>query len=341
MKGRTARLAVVTALATGLSTAGAAFGQDTWTAPMSPRTFSTPGAVLSQDIRAGIEQLAANIVKEAPEGRQLRVAVADFPDLQGVTSALGRYIASRLTTRLAQSPKFFVIERQRLGQILAELKFGMSDLVDPAKVKQLGRMVGVEAVVVGTVADLGNQVDIDARMIEIETTHMLLGVTATLGKDPVVTQMLERGRQAAILTEPPSPASAPKSRPGSPTSSKAVSVNGFTFEARGCQRSGGEIVCTVAFVNAGAEQKQLRVQATCGGSSRIVDFRGNQYAVTRVAIGPRWGDCWIQETFLPQLPVNVRFIAKDVSDEATALNLIIVIEGFNRSLLLRDIPIGR
>lgn len=86
---------------------------------------------LAQDVRAGVEQLAAQIAKGAPEGKQLRVAVADFPDLQGATSDFGRFVASRLTTRLAQDRRFFVIERQRLGQVLAELKFSMSDLVDP------------------------------------------------------------------------------------------------------------------------------------------------------------------------------------------------------------------
>lgn len=148
--------------------------------------------VSAQDVRTGVEQLAAQIAKAAPEGRQLRVAVADFPDLQNVTSDLGRYIASRLTTRLAQSPKFFVIERQRLSQVLAELRFSMSDLVDPAKAKRLGQMAGVEAIVVGTVSDLGNQVDLDARMIEIETNRMLLGASVTISKDQVVAEMMTR-----------------------------------------------------------------------------------------------------------------------------------------------------
>lgn len=155
-----------------------------------------------QDLRAGVEQLAAQIVQAMPEGKQLRVAVADFPDLQGVGSDLGRYIASRLTTRLAQNPKFFVIERQRLGQVLAELKFSLSDLVDPAKAKRLGQMAGVEAIIVGTLSDLGSQVDLDARMIEIETNRMLLGATMTISKDHVVKEMLERGRQESVTVQP-------------------------------------------------------------------------------------------------------------------------------------------
>jgi len=188
----------------------------------------------AQDLRTGLDQLAAQITKAAPEDKQFLIAVADFPDLQGVTSDLGRYIASRLTTRLGQSPKFRVIERQRLEQVLGELKFSMSDLVDPEKAKQLGRMAGVEAIVVGSVSDLGNQVDIDARMIEIETNQMILAETTTISKDQVVTQLLDRGRQASISTTRPSTTpSAPQAPPGSQEVSQRLLIIGNTFKGLG------------------------------------------------------------------------------------------------------------
>ena len=158
----------------------------------------------AQDVRAAVERLATQIGKAAPEGRQqLRIAVADFPDLQGLTSDLGRFVAERLTTRLARGSRFFVIERRRLSQVLAELRFSISDLVDPAKVKQLGRMLGVEAIVVGLITDLGSQVDIDARVIEIETNRIILGATATVSKDQTVLQMLETGRQEQPVSSSP------------------------------------------------------------------------------------------------------------------------------------------
>jgi len=55
--------------------------------------FLSVRPVSAQDVRAGVEQLAAQVEKRAPAGKQLRIAVADFPDLQGVTSELGRFIA--------------------------------------------------------------------------------------------------------------------------------------------------------------------------------------------------------------------------------------------------------
>lgn len=153
----------------------------------------------AQDLRSGVEQLADQIIHVAPQDKTLRVAVIDFPDLLNIMSDLGRYIANRLTTRLAQSEKFFVVERQRLGQLLSELKFSMTDLVDPEKAKQLGQIVGVEAIVVGTVSDLGNQVDLDARVIEIDTSRMLVSVATTISKDQVVTQLMGRGRTAIVF----------------------------------------------------------------------------------------------------------------------------------------------
>jgi TolB-like protein len=169
----------------------------------------------AQDLRSGVEQLAEQIIQAAPQDKEIRVAVIDFPDLLNVISDLGRYIANRLTTRLAQSQKFHVVERQRLGQLLSELKFSMSDLVDPEKAKQLGQIVGVEAIVVGTVSDLGNQVDLDARVIEIDTSRMLVSVATTISKDQVVTQLVGRGRKSIVFpsssasqAEAPSTASA-------------------------------------------------------------------------------------------------------------------------------------
>jgi hypothetical protein len=89
----------------------------------------------------------------------------------------------------------------------------MSDLVDPNKAKQLGKMLGVEAIVVGTVSDLGNVVDVDTRIIDIETNNILPGTAAAINKDDTVRQMIERGR------EMPAPSSL-----GHPSTSAAPTV---------------------------------------------------------------------------------------------------------------------
>lgn len=192
------------------------------------------------DLKEGIEQLAVQLSKSVPEQKQLRVAVTDFPTLgpQAVISNLGRYIAERLTTRLSQNPQFSVIERRRLGQVLGELKFSMSDLVDPDKAKQLGKMLGVEALVVGSLSDLGNVVDVDVRIIEIEGNRMLPGVLTSILKDQVVQKMIEEGREtsaptgSASVSFPPSPGSPPPS-PGSQQASQRLLISGIAWKGAG------------------------------------------------------------------------------------------------------------
>lgn len=304
------------------------------------------GVAMAQDARTGVDQLAAQLIKGAPEGRQIRVAVADFPDLQNITNDLGRYIANRLTTRLTQSAKFQVIERQRLSQVLTELRFSMSDLVDPTKAKQLGRMAGVEAIVVGTVSDLGNQVDLDARMIEIETNRMLLGVSTTISRDQVVDDLLKRGREQTGFGQQsvgsPTPDKSGLSGPGE-SPKGVVTARGFTFLPQGCHRNAGELICTVTFTNIGREEKQLKVASSRYGSSpsRFIDKAGNQWPVEKVEIGRSRGPYWAMEKFLPQLPLNVHFVGKNIPDAVTSISVIVGIDGFMPAPVLRDIPVSR
>ncbi|MBI3302430.1 MAG: hypothetical protein HYZ72_10205 [Deltaproteobacteria bacterium] len=244
--------------------------------------FVPDRTALAQDLRAGVGRLADEIVKSMPQQQDpLRVAVADFPDLQNVTSDLGRYIANRLTTSLTQSPKFFVVERQRLGQVLAELKFSISDLVDPTKAKQLGQMVGVEAIVVGTVSDLGNQVDVDVRIIEIETTRTLLSATTTISKDQVVSQLLERGREAPVASpsaRTPTDTPSRSQQTGAPPAIKYQEFPKFRVEIEQLQIMGdGTITMFLAYINKTQEELLIGLCRASHANTFLVDSAGNHY----------------------------------------------------------------
>lgn len=241
----------------------------------------------AQDLRASVERLASQVVNAAPQEKQFRVAVADFPDLQGVISDLGRYVANRLTTRLGQNSKFSVVERQRLAQVLAELKFSMSDLVDPVKAKRFGQQAGVDCIIVGAISDLGNQVEVDARMIEIETNQILLGETVTVSKDQTVTDMLGRGRSGpgssqaspasstAVATEPPSD----QGRSGSILQlPKKVERKDFSFLLESCASVKDSMVCKLSLTNNDTEQREIEFFSR---NSYLLDREGQQYLVEK------------------------------------------------------------
>lgn len=172
--------------------------------------FLAPEVACAQGLRERVESLALELLTQVPTDRRLTVAMTEFPDLEGVTSDFSRYIAERMTTVFTQSPRVSVVERRRLAHVLAELGWSQAELLDPAKVPKIGQMTGADAVVVGTVADLGPTVDVEARLVALETGQLLGVATAAIPKDASVEALMARGRQApspvAALPGPVPPA---------------------------------------------------------------------------------------------------------------------------------------
>jgi curli biogenesis system outer membrane secretion channel CsgG len=87
-----------------------------------------------------------------------RVAVATFEDKSGSGyNHLGSGVADMLTTALVKSGKFIVIERQELEKVLDEQKLGESGLVTPESAPKVGKLLGAELFVVGSVSEFGTK----------------------------------------------------------------------------------------------------------------------------------------------------------------------------------------
>lgn len=87
-----------------------------------------------------------------------RVAVMDFEDKTGHGGwHIGSGMADMLTTALVKSGKFMVIERQQLDKIMKEQSLGMSGAVTPQSAAQVGKLLGVELMVTGSVNEFGEK----------------------------------------------------------------------------------------------------------------------------------------------------------------------------------------
>jgi TolB-like protein len=157
--------------------------------PFSVRARGAPQQTGAVPLSQGIADVAAQLAKSIPEGHPMTVAVTDFPDLGGQTCRMGRYVAERLTTLLSQHAQCRLIERRRLDLVLQELKFSMSELVDPTKARKLGQMLGVQGLVIGTISDVGSTLDLDARIIDIQTSVSLPGASASIIQDDMLKRL--------------------------------------------------------------------------------------------------------------------------------------------------------
>lgn len=93
-----------------------------------------------------------------------RVAVMDFDyatvqsgvaAIFGANQDVGKGIADLLVDKLVKDGTYSVIERKALDKVLAEQNFSNSDRADPSSAAKIGRILGVDAIIVGSVTQFG------------------------------------------------------------------------------------------------------------------------------------------------------------------------------------------
>jgi len=70
---------------------------------------------------------------------------------------VGQGVSDLLLTYLVKDGTFSIIERKTLDKILAEQNFSNSDRADPASAAKIGRLLGVDAILVGSITQFGNE----------------------------------------------------------------------------------------------------------------------------------------------------------------------------------------
>jgi curli biogenesis system outer membrane secretion channel CsgG len=140
---------------------------------------------------------------QSPNAAKKRIAVLDFDSgaVSGNPFAAGflnqgasKGVSDLLVNKLVESGNYRVIERSRIDQILQEQNLGDSGRVDPDTAARIGKLLGVEVVVVGSITQFnverrtsggglfgigsntttGNAVvQLSARLIDTETGEIL------------------------------------------------------------------------------------------------------------------------------------------------------------------------
>ncbi len=141
----------------------------------------------------------------------------DYATVQSYSSAafgtnvdVGRGMADLTVKYLVQDGTYSVIERKAMDKILKEQNFSNSDRADPSSAAKLGKLLGVDAIIVGSVTQFGNDtqntkvgggggnwggyglggvghkktkaiVAVDARLVNIDTAE-IMGVASGKGE---------------------------------------------------------------------------------------------------------------------------------------------------------------
>src|SRR5208283_4030951 len=101
-------------------------------------------------------QPAAQVPRLMHKGPKLRVGIVDFVNKSSYGAGrLGTSASDILTTELFKTGAFILVERAQLKQILGEQALGQTGAVNPDTAAQAGKVLGLNALVTGSISEFG------------------------------------------------------------------------------------------------------------------------------------------------------------------------------------------
>lgn len=121
-------------------------------------------------------------VDPAP-GRRRDPAIAILPfanaNLEASRDGVGASIAAMFGTHLKNETSFMVLERSQIARVVGEQGMASSGLTD-AQRSQLGRLLQAEVILTGEVSRFGSLVQMDARLVSVESGQVLVAEYASI-----------------------------------------------------------------------------------------------------------------------------------------------------------------
>ena len=116
--------------------------------------------------------------------KKINVAVINLKAGSGVSEGECELITDRLRTELFNTRKVNVMERSQMQEILKEQGFQQSGAcTDDACLVEMGQMLGVQSLVIGSLGKLGSMFMINVRKIDVRTAKVLKVVSVDVRGD--------------------------------------------------------------------------------------------------------------------------------------------------------------
>jgi len=279
-----------------------------------------------------VKALTDQIVMSLSQQEKSKIAVIEFSDLEGNVTKFGRYLSEELITHLFRTSKFEVIERHMLNKVMEEHSLTLSGMIDESSAKELGRILGIDAIASGTITDLGNHVKVNARLISTETGQVFSVASVKILKNEVVRNLMGSKIKAKPGVAPESAKSEPQ--PQKPAT-QVVEEAGFRIELQKCTLNNRKVICHLQVQNTSEDDQEFEVTYGWQYKTKIFDNLGNEYEISAV----KYGDQLTKIKGLSQydaarkkiiagtsVPVELHF--DNVSSQATRIALLQILCGY-------------
>jgi TolB-like protein len=153
----------------------------------------------------------------AAEPPTVAIVYFDYTGKDAELEVLRKGLAQMLISDLSGSDAIRVVERERLEDILAELKLQASAKIDPQSAAKMGKLLGARYLVLGGYFDLQGALRVDARIVDVETGRVFksFGANGKPGDFLPVEQKMAADLGGWFTANLPAP-TAPQKKPAPP-----------------------------------------------------------------------------------------------------------------------------
>ncbi len=134
--------------------------------------------------------IASAVVIFAGENDPVTLAVNDL-NAQGVKESDAVVISEQLRAELMRSRKIQLVERTQMQEILKEQGFQQSGCTSDACAVEMGQLIGVKNMVVGSVGAAGSYTVLSVRVIDVRTGNII--VNESVRTKGGIDKVLEKG----------------------------------------------------------------------------------------------------------------------------------------------------
>jgi hypothetical protein len=150
---------------------------------------TAPVQSVSVSLTPLFDQLVTDLIKEAPSLVNLKIAVGELTELSGHKTQREAFLEEKLIESLSRVGTVPLVERTKLDTVLQELNFNMSGYIDEESEKLLGKVLGADGLIMGTITELGETLELVVRVIRTETGEILAVGAVEIPNDPQMKQL--------------------------------------------------------------------------------------------------------------------------------------------------------
>ena len=137
--------------------------------------FSTACMAKSNKMESQIAKLSEKLAASYRKGKDINfkknIAIMDFENKSSESekNSIGEAISELLVSQFSNSTIFRVVERKGLNAVLKEQELQMSGITDTDTAVKYGKILNADALIYGSVTELGDDFNITVKLIDVET----------------------------------------------------------------------------------------------------------------------------------------------------------------------------